>query len=238
MSDDYTDATYGEAIAGIYDDTYLAPFESDTAAAVPFLRNLAGNGPALELGIGTGRVALPLAEAGVTVHGIDVSEAMVAKLREKPGGEGVPISIGSFASFSLQERFPLTGLQLPVSCGTSRPRWLLRDAGICPRVTRFDVHNQRVSVDSLGPHELSLETSVHEPFEQRTDSLHVVVRNGRVETYPVRLRYAYVSELDLMAQLAGLRLRERWADWDRTPFPSGKWMHVSVWERANDDFHP
>ena len=107
MPEEYTDATYGDRIADIYDVRYLESLAGDTADAVSFLKALAGDGPALELGIGTGRVAIPLAEAGVDVHGLDASEAMAAKLRSKPHGDGIHVTIGSFADFSLETRFPL-----------------------------------------------------------------------------------------------------------------------------------
>jgi hypothetical protein len=102
-----------------------------------------------------------------------------------------------------------------------------------PDVTRFDAHNQRVSTEAVGIDQVTLETSSHDPFAQRTDSAYVTIRNSEVRMYPVRIRYAYVSELDLMARLAGLRLRERWGGWDRQPYPSRSWTHVSVWERMD-----
>lgn len=99
-----------------------------------------------------------------------------------------------------------------------------------PDVTRFDVHQQRVAVEGVAIDGVTLEASTHDPFTQRTDSAYVVIHDGSIRTYPVRIRYAYVSELDLMAKLAGLRLRERWAGWDRQPYPSQQWTHKSVWE--------
>lgn len=230
MSDDYTEASYGERIADVYDDRYGPAFEEDTRSAVSFLGELANGGPALELGIGTGRVALPLMESGTEVHGIDASAAMVERLRAKPGGRSLPVTIGSFAEFSLEERFPLILVvfntffalltqEEQISCFKSVAEHLSSDGvfvmqAFVPDVTRFDAHNQRVSVDAIEHGELSLETSVHDPFHQRTDTLHVVVHDGKLDTYPVKIRYAYPSELDLMARLAGLRLRERWADWE------------------------
>jgi SAM-dependent methyltransferase len=244
--DDYTDATYGDRIAGIYDERYMQTFSEDTAGAVRFLTELAGAGPALELGIGTGRVAIPLAEAGVEVHGIDASEAMLSRLKDKPGGDAIPTTVGSFAGFSLPGRFRLVyvvfntffGLRTQeeqVSCFESVARHLTPDGAFAmqafvPDVTRFDAHNQRVSADLVETDEISLEVSEHDPFAQRTKTTHVVVRDGTVRLYPVRIRYAHVSELDLMARLAGLRLRERWSGWDREPYPSRSWTHVSVWE--------
>lgn len=247
MLDDDTDGTYGENVAKVYDDMFLVPFAPDTAAAVEFLRGLAGDGPALELGVGTGRVALPLVRSGVEVHGIDSSEPMIRILRKKPGGESLPVTMGTFARFDLDRRFPLiyvvfnTFFSLltqdeQVSCFESvathlAPGGAFVMQAFVPDVTRFDVHNQRVSVESLSADELTLDASTHDAAEQRTDNLHVVVQDGKVELYPVKIRYAYVSELDLMARIAGLKLRERWAGWDRTPYPSPRWMHISVWER-------
>ena len=98
-----------------------------------------------------------------------------------------------------------------------------------PDVRRFDDHEQRVAAESVGVDEVALETSTHDPFAQRTDSAYVVIRDGSVRMYPVRIRYAYVSELDLMARLAGMRLKDRWANWNREPYPSRRWTHVSVW---------
>jgi SAM-dependent methyltransferase len=245
---DYTEASYGDKIAEIYDERYLESFAEDTEKAVSFLKGVAGDGPALELGIGTGRVALPLAEAGVQVHGIDGSDAMLAKMKGKPGADRIPVTLGSFANFSLETQFRLVyvvfntffGLLTQddqVSCFQAVARHLTNDGvfvmqAFVPDVTRFDVHNQRVAAESVGIDQVALETSTHDPFDQRTDSAYVVIRNDRIRLYPVRIRYAYVSELDLMARLAGLRLRERWAGWDREPYPSRSWTHVSVWEGA------
>lgn len=248
MTDDYTASTYGDRIAGIYDERYLESFNDDTASAVVFLRDLAGDGPALELGVGTGRVALPLSRAGVEVHGIDASEAMVAKLREKPGSEAVRVTIGDFARFELEERFRLVYVVFntffgiltqaeQVECFDAVARHLAPGGcfamqAFVPDLTRFDSHHQRTSATSIDVDRVTLEMSVHDPVSQRTDGHYAVLHGGRVELYPVRIRYAFVSELDLMARLAGLRLRERWADWHRAPFGPSATGHISVWERA------
>jgi SAM-dependent methyltransferase len=246
MEDAYTDATYGDRIAEIYDERYLGQFEADTAGAVAFLRPLAGEGPALELGIGTGRVAIPLAAEGVEVRGIDASEAMVARLHAKPGGEHIEVTIGSFADFSVDVRFPLIyvvfntffGLLTQdeqVACFEAVAHHLAPGGAFVlqafvPDLSRYDARNQRVGAVRVDVDEVNLEVSLHDPFAQRTDSQHVVIRDGQVRLYPVRVRYAYPSELDLMARIAGLHLRERWADWDRSAFPGRTWQHVSVWE--------
>jgi SAM-dependent methyltransferase len=247
--DDHPEARYGDRIADVFDERFGGSLAEDTVQAVAFLRELAAGGPALELGIGTGHIAIPLTEAGTDVHGIDASEAMVAKMRSKAGGDRIPVAFGNFADFSLEKQFRVVyvvfntffGLLTQdeqTSCFRSVARHLT-EAGVfvmqafVPDVTRFDVHNQRVSVESLGPDEVTLETSTHDPFAQRVESAYVFIREDQVRMYPVELRYAYPSELDLMARLAGLALRERWANWDRQEYPSHRWTHVSVWERAS-----
>lgn len=250
MTEEYTASTYGDRIVEIYDERYLESFREDTAKAVTFLRDLAGPGPALELGVGTGRIALPLVDAGVEVHGIDASEAMIAKLRAKPRGDDVTITIGDFAGFSLDRRFPLIYVvfntffailtqDAQVGCFHAIARHLEPGGAFVmqafvPDVTRFDAHNQRTATESVGVDHVTLETSSHDPIAQRTDSQYVVIQRGRVDLYPVKIRYAFVSELDLMAKLAGMRLRERYADWDRSSFPGPGAQHVSVWEQARD----
>jgi len=249
MPEDYTDATYGDRIAEIYDVRYLESLAEDTTDAVSFLKGLAGEGLALELGIGTGRVAIPLADAGVEVHGIDTSQAMVDQLKSKPGGDRIHVTIGSFADFSLEPRFAVVYVvfntffslltqEEQVASFASIARHLMPGGvfvmqAFVPDVTRFEGQQQRVAVESVGIDEITLEMSSHDAVAQRTDSQYVLLRQGDVRLFPVRIRYAYVSELDLMARLAGLRLRERWSDWKREPFPSGNWSHVSVWERTD-----
>lgn len=244
--DEYGPSTYGDRIAGVYDARYSElPFGGDLATSVALLRELAVDGRALELGIGTGRVALPLRAAGVEVHGIDASQPMVDLLRTKPGGDDIHVTIGDFRDFSLGTRFGLVyvvfntffGLLTQddqVTCMGAIARHLTDDGAFVmeafvPDLSRFD-RGQRVSATRVEPDEIELEVSKHDPVEQRTDSKHVVIREEGVRLYPVKVRYAFVSELDLMAKLAGMRLRERWADWDRSPFTSDSPKHISVWE--------
>ena len=252
MSDDdaYGPSTYGDRIAGVYDEMYpVVPTAPDVAATVDFLASLAGAGPALELGIGTGRVAIPLAAAGVDVHGIDASEAMVERLRAKPGGEAIPVTIGDFRDFSLDTAF--TAIYVPfntffglltqddqVTCFRTVARHLTPDGvfvmeAFVPDLARFD-RGQRVSAIRVDPDGVSLDVSIYDPAAQVNDTQHVVIREDGVRLYPVRIRFAFVPELDLMARLAGLRLRERWGDWDRTPFSGTSGKHISVWELDPD----
>jgi SAM-dependent methyltransferase len=244
--DEYGASTYGDRIADIYDTRYAElPFGGDLPTAVGFLGELASGGPALELGIGTGRVALPLSAAGVRVHGIDASDAMVAGLRAKPGGSDIPVTMGDFREFQIAERFRLVYVVFntffglleqddQVSCFRAIARHLTEDGvfvmeAFVPDATRWD-RGQRVSATRVELDEVEIEVSAHDPIAQRTASHHLIVREDGVRLYPVRIRYAYPAELDLMARLAGMRLRERWGDWDRSPLQAASQKHVSVWE--------
>lgn len=243
---DYEPSTYGERIAGIYDD--LHEWHLDTGTAVEALAALAGDGPVLELGVGTGRIAIPLAERGLSVHGIDASEAMVAKLREKSGGEAVEVVIGDFADVpapggpyalvvvAFNTLFALESQEAQVRCFAGVARNLQEDGtfvveSFVPDVARFD-RGQRVSVERLEADRIQLEVSNHDPVGQRVLANHVVVEDGRIDQYPVQLRYAWPAELDLMARLAGLRLRSRHGGWREEPFTSESVRHISVYEPA------
>jgi hypothetical protein len=249
--DEYGPATYGERIAEAYDARYGdVPFGGDLATTVAFLRDTAGDGAALELGIGTGRVALPLKATGVRVHGIDASQAMISRLRAKPGGAEIPVTMVDFGDFTLPDRFRLVyvvfntffGLLTQddqVSCFRAVARHLTEDGAFAmeafvPDLTRFE-RGQRVSATRVELDEVEIEVSQHDALAQRTHSHHVIVREDGLRLYPVRIRYAYPSELDLMARLAGMRLRERWADWDRSPITASSQKHISVWELDRSD---
>jgi SAM-dependent methyltransferase len=240
----YDATTYGESIAGVYDDLYAG--RPDTDAAVALLAELAGDGPVLELGIGTGRLALPLAARGLAVSGIDSSPAMVEVLRAKPGGGAIPVTIGDFADVEVGGRYRLVFVAFntlfglltqddQVRCFESVAR-VLDDDGVfvveafVPDLGRFR-RDQNVSAVSVDVDAVQLDVSQHDPVQQRVDSSHVFLGDGQVRLHPVRLRYAWPSELDLMARLAGLRLRHRWAGWDRTPFIAASGSHVSAYGR-------
>jgi SAM-dependent methyltransferase len=242
----YDASTYGDRIAGVYDEMYGELFDVD--ATVARLAELAGDGRALELAIGTGRIALPLQERGVDVTGIEISEAMVEKLRGKPGGTEIPIVMGDFGNVDVDGHFDLvfvvfntlfalTTQDDQVRCFANVARHLT-DRGVfvveafVPDSTRFTRH-QTVGVDSVEPGRVHLEASRHDPVTQIVDSQHVVLQQGEpVEMYPVSIRYSYTGELDLMARLAGLRLRNRWGGWNEEPFTSESKFHVSLYERA------
>jgi SAM-dependent methyltransferase len=208
-------------------------------ATVDFLAGLAGDDDALELGIGTGRIALPLVARGVRVHGIDLSPDMVEHLRAKPGGGEIPVTIGDFASTRLDERFSLAYLvfntinnlttqEAQVACFENVAAQLepggsfVIEVGVPARepLRAFDLSETHVGVDE------------YDRATQRLVSHHFTLVDGRWERLSIPFRSVSPAELDLMARLAGLRLRERWSGWQREPFTSASTKHVSVWEKS------
>ena len=236
-------AAYGDTWAPIYDELFA---HLDPTAAVDVLAQLAGSGKALELGVGTGRVAIPLAARGVAVHGIEASQAMTDRMRAKPGGADVPVTLGDFTDVAVAGEYALiyvvfsTLYGLPtqaaqVAClrnaaARLAPGGVFVFEGFVPDPARFDA-NQRVQVNRLEPARVDLLFTRHDPVQQRVASQQVVVGPQGMQLYPVEVRYVWPSELDLMAQLAGLRLRERWGDWRRGPY-TGSGGHISIYERA------
>jgi SAM-dependent methyltransferase len=238
---------YGDRIADVYDaESFLR--HDDATEAVEFLAPFARKGRALELGIGTGRIAVPLAARGVKVEGVDASERMVERLRAKPGGAAIPVRIGDFGDLDIEGRFSLVfvvfntffGLlsqEAQVRC-FERVAKRLDDGGVfvieafVPSPERFD-RGQRTDTTKIAEAYFDVTCNVHDAARQRVDSRHIRFRDdGRYDVYPVNIRYAWPSELDLMARLAGLRLRERFAGWDRRPFTTASGSHVSVYERS------
>ena len=219
----------------------------DPAVVTPVvetLSELAGGGAALEMGIGTGRIALPLAERGVPVHGIDASAAMVAKLRTKTGNDAIDVTIGDFATARVDGRFALVYLIFntifnlrtqdeQVACFQNAADHLdsgghfVIELGV-PDLQRLPP-GQDVFVYAVDARTMSFD--VYDVVTQRLTSNHFVVDDGRVSSYPVEGRYAWPSELDLMARLAGMCLRERWGGWKREPFTSLSRSHVSIYEK-------
>lgn len=243
MNDD--PATYGERIAGIYDELHGGML--DTEDAVGFIAELAGGGPVLELGIGTGRLALPLVERGLEVHGIDASEAMVARLRSKPGGDRIKVTMANFRKVPVDGAYPLivvafntifalTTQEDQVRCFAAVAEHLSGGGvfvveAFVPDPSRF-VEHQATEITRVEDDRVILRASRHDPVRQEVESQHVLLAEEGIRLYPVRLRYAWPAELDLMARLAGLGLRERWGGWDRRPFDSESTKHVSVYARS------
>jgi len=246
----YGSATYGDHIAEVYDDWEGVPTDSDDAVA--FLAERAGDGPVLELGIGTGRIALPLAERGLKVHGIDASARMVERLRAKPGGAGIPVAIGDFAGLDLPPSHPrsfalvlvvfntffaLLSQDDQIRCFTAvaarlAPGGAFVVEAFVPDLGRFQ-DGQRTGTRAVDLDRVHLESSVHDAVEQRVRSQHVVLDERGIRLFPVQLRYAWPSELDLMARLAGLRRAERWSGWRGEPFTAQSQRHVSVYRKAS-----
>lgn len=243
---EYDSSTYGDRIAHLYDS--LRQFTAEhTQAEADALAALANGGPVLELGIGTGRVALPLREKGLEVHGIDASSKMIEELRRKPGGDEIPVAIGDFSDVPVEGKFSLvfvtfntffalTTQEAQVRCFANvaahlLPHGLFVIEAFVPDLSRF-TRNQSVVASRIGLDEVRFDVSQHDPLYQRVVAQHVVITQGETRLFPVQIRYAWPSELDLMAQLAGLRLKERWSNWQRSPFTSGSSAHVSVYESA------
>lgn len=242
--DEWKRAAFDEKTAAIYDE---ATRRADTADTVAVLEELAAGGPALELAIGTGRIALPLAARGISVDGIDSSQAMVAKLRAKPGGDGPAITIGDFADVAVEGSYRLIYLvynTLPnlgtqeeqvrcfqnvaahlsedgvfvVEAGIVEPRWLANSL-------------QYVEAERVGVDDVTLDVCRIDAVNQVMYENHVHLTEEGVRLHPVLTRYIWPSEMDLMARLAGMRLKERFGGWKREPFTGESRSHVSVYGR-------
>jgi SAM-dependent methyltransferase len=240
---------FDEHRAERYDADYADMFEPGVVdAAVGFLADLvgvAGTRAALELGIGTGRIALPLSRRGVRVHGIDLSPAMVAQLRAKPGADGIGVTIGDFASTTVGGSFGLAYLVFntimnlttqaeQVACFQNVAAHL--EPGGCfvievgvPGLQRLPP-GETVRAFTVTPTRLGFDE--YDIAAQGLVSHHYWVADGELEAWSMPFRYVWPSELDLMARLAGMTLRERWSDWNREPFTSDSTNHVSVWEKT------
>jgi SAM-dependent methyltransferase len=236
---------FGEGVAERYDESSADMFDPAVVEpAVAFLAELAGDRRALEFGIGTGRIALPLARRGVRVHGIDLSEAMVARLRAKPGSELIPVTIGDFSTTTVDGTFSLvylvfntivnlTSQDAQVTCFQNAA------AHLEPGGT-FVIEVGVPSIRRLPPRETVIVVSFSETYfcldefdvaSQGLVSHHYRAAGDMFERRSIPFRYVWPSELDLMARIAGMTLRERWSDWTREPFTSESTQHVSVWEK-------
>lgn len=236
---EYREETYGEYIADLYDTWYPAD-----AAAIDMLAELAEGGPALELGIGTGRIALPLQARGIEVYGIDASPAMIAKLRAKPGGEHISVVLGSFADFDLPQRFNLIYVvfntffslltqEEQMQCFASvahhlRPDGVFVIEAFVPDLCRFS-RGQNVSSVDLRLDAVKLDVSKLDKATQQVMAQHVLLSEKGIRLFPVKLRFAWPSELDLMARLAGMKREHRWSNWQGHPFGSDSGKHISVY---------
>ena len=240
MPEDYFD----ERVAARYDFSEADMFAPEVVdPIVGVLAELAGDGAALELGIGTGRIALPLSRRGVPVHGIDLSEAMVARLQAKPGAEDIGVTIGDFATTTVEGRFTvaylvfntimnLTTQAEQVACFRNVAAHL--EPGGCfvievgvPDLQRLPP-GETVRAFAVGATRLGFDE--YDVATQGLVSHHYRVSEGTLEVNAVPFRYVWPAELDLMAQLAGMTLRERWGGWRREPFTNDSRAHVSIWQ--------
>jgi SAM-dependent methyltransferase len=237
---------FDERIAKGYKDLWPDLFDPAVVdPAVNFLAERAGTGGALELGIGTGRLALPLSRRGVRVQGIELSPAMVAELQAKPGAADIGVTVGDFATANVAGTFTLAYLvrntimnlttqDEQVACFRNAAAHL--EPGGCfvievivPGLQRLPP-GETIQAFTVTPTHLGFDEYV-DLVAQKSSSHHYWVIDGRLETFSAPFRYVWPSELDLMAQLAGMTLRERWSDWNREPFTSESRSHVSVWEK-------
>lgn len=237
-------AFYGDRWADVYDERHGG---LDPASAVDFLVGLAGDGPALELAIGTGRVALPLAARGLVVEGVDASAVMVRRMRDKPGGDSIKVAIGDMAEVPVTGSFQLVYLifntlfglltqERQADCFRNVAR-VLGPGGafviecFVPDLARFD-RGQRVQTLDVTEDSASFELSRHDAAQQRVTTQIVTLDGQGMRMRPVAIRYSWPSELDLMAGQAGLQLTERYSDWNRRPFGSASGGHISVYRGA------
>jgi SAM-dependent methyltransferase len=219
----------------------------DELVAVAFLKTLAGDGPALELAIGTGRVALPLAAQGIRVDGIDISHTMVDGLRAKPGGEQLSVQIADFADVSVTAKYSLIYVvwnslfnlltqEDQMRCFENVAAHLTEHGSFVveafvPSFLHRTRDSQQVDAESIEVDEVRIGVLRHDPATQMLEQSHLTLSPAGIRLSPVVQRYAWPSELDLMARIAGLQLQDRWGGWSHEPFDSGSDLHVSVYGR-------
>jgi SAM-dependent methyltransferase len=237
---------FGERIADRFDERYAQLAEPAVVdPIVDFLVERARGGAALELGIGTGRIALPLARRGLRVHGIELSDAMVAHLRAKPGAESVGVTIGDFATATVEGTFSVAYLVANTIMNlTTQDEQVACFRNVAAHLEpggRFVIEVLVPGLRRLPPGEVFQPFDVspshlgfdeYDVAQQGLISHHYWIEDGRVEVFSPPFRYVWPSELDLMARLAGMKLRERWGGWGREPFTSESNKHASVWEKA------
>lgn len=238
-----TDTTYGDAIADIYDDMHAIAADD----AVALVAELASGGRVLELGVGTGRVAIPLAARGLEVHGVDVSDAMIDRLRSKPGADRVRVVKGDFTSAIAGEDFSvafvafntffaIASLEKQKACFANVSKQLKKGGTFAlecfvPDPSRFE-GGQALRTGGMTAERVVLEATRYDRNAQTLDAQLIVISTSGTRLIPLQLRYCYPTELDLMAELAGMRLRQRFASWARAPFTQTSMNHVSIYEKV------
>ena len=239
------DGYFDEPVAARYDESSSEMFSPERVdPVVDLLVELAGDGAALELAIGTGRIAVPLAQCGVPVHGIELSQAMVARLREKPGAEEIGVTIGSYTTAQADGTFTVAYLVYNTimnvttqaeQVATFRNAAAHLEPGGCVVIEVMVPDLQRLPPgETSRPFDLSADhvgLDEYDVANQGLRSHHFSQVDGSWQYLTMPFRYVWPAELDLMAELAGMRLRDRWSDWNREPFTSESRKHVSVWEK-------
>lgn len=238
------DMSFGDDAAENYDEFSR---RGDEMATVAFLEQLARGGPVLELAIGTGRIALPLAARGIRVDGIDFSPAMIARLRAKPGGALMAVTLGNFADVAVPDTYNLIYLVFntlfnlltqdeQVRCFENVAAHLTEDGvfviegGVPTEFCRLR-NNQYVDLEALAVDNVRLDVARYDPVRQVLEETHVTLSSSGIQLNPIITRYAWPAELDLMARIAGLRLKERWASWNREPMTMSSSNCISVYGR-------
>ncbi len=235
--------SFGERVAAGYDDE----LRGDEDDAVAFLRKLAGDGPALELAIGTGRIGLPLAATGVRVDGIELSPAMAGRLRAKPGGDQIRVTIGDFADVGVPDSYRLVFVVFntffnlltqedQVRCFENVARHLTDDGAFVIEAGVPDPFHslrggQYVDAEAIEIDEVTLDVGRYDPVTQILEESHVVLSPAGIELFPIVTRYVWPSEMDLMARIAGLHLAHRWGGWNDEPFTAASDRAISVYCR-------
>ncbi|HEY6470925.1 MAG TPA: methyltransferase domain-containing protein [Candidatus Dormibacteraeota bacterium] len=235
--------SFNQASADMYDQE----LRGDEQSTVALLAELARGGPALELAIGTGRIALPLAAKGIRVDGLDMSDAMVAQLRAKPGGDSMSVTMGDFADVAVEGAYRLIYLVFntlfnlleqddQVRCFVNAASHLTEDGrfvieAFVPAYLNRLRDDQYVDAEELEVGRVTFDVGRHDPIRQRLDESHVVLSPEGVQLFPIVCRYAWPSELDLMARIAGLHLEDRWAGWERERFTAASRNCISVYRR-------
>lgn len=243
MAQKFDASAYGRVIADVYDMTMA---DAPTESAVERLQELAAGGPVLEFGIGTGRLALPLAARGLTVAGVDGSPEMVEVLRAKPGGDRIPVTVGDFAGTRVEGEFSLVVLavntifalpsqEAQVSCFRNaaahlRPGGRFVVEAWTPDLAAFR-DGTALRLLSLGEDRVFVEAARLSPADQMMYTTKIDLTSGGLRLLPANHRYAWPAELDLMARLAGMEREHRWADWRGAPFADDSRAHVSVYRR-------
>jgi len=236
--------SFGDRVAGRYDDRSV---RGDEDATVFFLEQLAQGGRALELAIGTGRIALPLSARGIRVDGIDFSASMIARLRQKPGGEKLTVRLGNFADVAVPDSYDLIYIVfntlfnlltqdeqvrcfVNVAAHLNEKGAFVIEGGVPAEFCQLR-NNQTVDLEHLGVDEVRLDVARYNPITQLLEESHIAFSEQGTQLSPIVTRYAWPSELDLMARIAGLRLIERWASWNREPITASSRNCISVYAR-------